>query len=126
MRKPFTSFAVTRFVDRKAVLDSLRECARRLKASVPGVTVYLFGSFATGTPTPRSDADIAVVIDSPEDSGSPSHENPGYVQDEAAAVFLDAPVPTEIFVLSRAQIREGRETGRGVAGVVARDGILLA
>ena len=126
MQKPFTTFAVTRFVDRETVLDSLRERAKRLKAAVPEAAVYLFGSFATGTPTPRSDADIAVIIDSLEDSDSPSNRNPGYVQDVATAVFLDAPVPTEIFVLSRAQIQEGRQTGRGVAGVVARDGILLA
>lgn len=97
-----------------------------MKAATPGVTVYLFGSFATGAPTPRSDADIAVIIDSLEDSGSPSNRNPGYVQDVATTVFLDAPVPTEVFVLSRAQIQEGLQTGRGVAGVVARDGILLA
>lgn len=126
MQKPFTTFAVTRFVDTKAVLNSLKECAERLKAAVPGVTVYLFGSFATGTATPRSDADVAVVIDSVEDSGAPSSRNPRHVQDVAITVFLDAPVPTEIFVLSKAQIQEGRQTGRGVAGVVARDGILLA
>lgn len=115
------NFASSRFIDREAVLEALRRCAKQLRERCSEVVaVYLFGSFATGRATPRSDADLVVEIAS---------EDPKLrekVRDQALEVFLDAPVPVEIFVQSTQQLEEGKRSGRGVAGAVAREGIHLA
>jgi predicted nucleotidyltransferase len=119
MPKPFTTFAVTRFVNRDVVLSRLKDCARRLAEEIPGAEVRLFGSYAVGTPTPKSDADIAVVV--PDDCLVP----PARAKDLAETVFLEAPVPVEIFVLTRTALAAGRKTGVSLAGTVARTGISL-
>lgn len=115
------NFASSRFIDREAVLEALRHCAQQLRDRCDKVVaVYLFGSFATGQATPRSDADIVVEIAS--DDPALREE----IRDQAQDVFLEAPVPVEIFVQSTRQLEEGRRNGRGVAGAVAREGIRLA
>ncbi len=119
MPKPFITFAATRFVNREVVLASLTECARRLAEEISDVQVLLFGSYATGTPTPRSDADIAVVV--PDDVLVPFAR----VKDLAQTVFLEAPVPVEVFVLTRTALAEGKETGAFLAGTISRTGIPL-
>ena len=64
MQNVFTTFASSRFIDQAAVIEVLRQCAQRLKTQQTAiVAIYLFGSFAAGTATPRSDADIALEID---------------------------------------------------------------
>ena len=80
------------------------------------MAVRLFGSFATGTATPRSDADILV-----ETTGA----GPGLrerLAEAAQMAFLEAPVPVDVFVLASEQMHERR----GVAGAVAREGVRLA
>jgi predicted nucleotidyltransferase len=120
MPSVFTTFASSRFVDQEAVLEALRRCAERLKAQhAEIVAVYLFGSFANRTATPRSDADLAVVVDV-------AREDRQRVWDAAMDIFLDAPVPVDLFVISPAQVAEGPRAGRGVARAVAREGVLLA
>lgn len=121
MQRPFTTFATTRFLNRQAVIEALKECAYRLKAILPEVSVYLFGSFAAGRPTPRSDADIAVIVEESADDALLAR-----VRDTATMIFLSAPVPVEIFVLSKLMFEQGSRTKRGVAGAVAHQGILLA
>jgi predicted nucleotidyltransferase len=78
--------------------------------------VYLFGSFASGRATPRSDADIVVEI-APDEPVSRQR-----VDDAARGLFLEAPVPVDLFVVSSAQMA----VARGVAGVVKREGRQLA
>ncbi|WP_376792476.1 nucleotidyltransferase domain-containing protein [Thermoflexus sp.] len=120
-RSAFTNFASSRLIDREAVLEALPRCAKQLRDRCSEVVaVYLFGSFATGRATPRSDADLVVEIAS---------EDPKLrekVRDQALESSPDAPVPVEIFVQSTRQLEEGKRSGRGVAGAVAREGIHLA
>jgi hypothetical protein len=67
MQNAVTTFAGSRFVDREAVVVALRECTERLKrCQAEVVAVYLFGSFATGSATPRSDIDGAVGVSGAE------------------------------------------------------------
>jgi hypothetical protein len=47
------------------------------------------------------------------------------VKDLAETVFLEVPVPVEIFVLTRTALTAGRKTGVSLAGTVARTGISL-
>jgi len=117
-RSVFVNFASSMFIDREAVLEALRHCAQQLKDQCDEVVaVYLFGSFATGQATPRSDADIVIEI------ASDDPELREEVRHQALGAFLEAPVPVEIFVQSTRPLEEGRRSGRGVAGAVAREGI---
>lgn len=121
MRKPFTTYASSRFVDPDAVREALRACAERVLERRPEVeAVHLFGSFASGRATPRSDADILVEI---EDRSASLQEN---IRMEAAGLFLEAPVPVDLFVMTSTALAQGRSRGRGIAGAVAREGVVLA
>jgi hypothetical protein len=85
----------------------------RLRAECPAVVaIYLFGSFATGTATPRSDEEDPALREA--------------VREQAIAIFAEAPVPAEVFVKSARELEEGRRAGRGIAGAVAREGLRLA
>jgi len=117
MPSVFTTFATSRFVDQDAVVTELRGLARSLAASRPEVkAIYLFGSFATRTATPRSDADIAVVI------ADEAADVRAEVEGAAFDCFLAAPVPADLFVLSTT----AAQGEHGVAGAVRREGLRLA
>jgi len=117
MPSVFTTFASSRFVDRQAVVEALRRCAERLRAEEEGVVaVHLFGSFADGTATPRSDADVVIEV---------ADDTPAFrerIWEKGAVLFLEAPVPVDLFVISSERMAQGR----GVAGAVARQGVRLA
>jgi len=120
MPSVFTTFASSRFIDKAATINALRRCAEQLKAQCAEVVaVHLFGSFADGIPTPHSDADIVVEI-AKEDAGTRQR-----VREIAVSVFLEAPVPVDLFILSSAQLDEGKRIGRGIAGAIARGGMQL-
>jgi hypothetical protein len=70
--------------------------------------------------TPRSDADIVVEMPSGD---AASREQ---IRDAAFDIFLGAPVPVDLFVMSSAELNEGKSTLRGIAGRVAQEGIRLA
>jgi predicted nucleotidyltransferase len=86
-------------------------------AGAPGVkAVWLFGSFATGTATPRSDADVVIEIN---ESDRLDRER---LRSAAMAVFAEAPVPVDLFVMTTADLN-GES---GIAPVVRREGLRLA
>lgn len=114
----FTTFASSRFVDREAVVEALRAVAQRLKKQHTEIrAIHLFGSFATGTATPRSDADVVVEITYGSEAALRER-----VAAAARSVFLEAPVPVEVFILDSERMQEER----GGAGAVAREGVRLA
>jgi predicted nucleotidyltransferase len=116
MRSVFTNFVSSQFVDQAAVVEALRSCARQLMAQCADVVgIYLFGSFATGSASPRNDADVAVEI---HDADANIRRQ---VRDAAMNVLLSAPVPVDLFVISSIEFGEDR----GVAGCVAREGVRL-
>ena len=116
MRSPFTIFATSRFVDREAVVEQLRRAAKKLREERPEVrAVYCFGSFAEGIPTPRSDADILVMVGS---SDRPMHQRGAFFMD----VFLDLSVPVDLFVSTE----DEWENAQGGIVAAARRGFRLA
>ncbi len=118
MRSVFTTFASSRFVDREAVVEALRNLALCLKAQYAEVVaIYLFGSFATGRATPHSDADVVVEVGSSTDAASRER-----LLEAAQAAFLEAPAPVDVFVFTSENMRRRQ----GVAGAVAREGVRLA
>jgi predicted nucleotidyltransferase len=72
--------------------------ARELAGRPEVCRVVWYGSFVTGTPTPRSDADLCVVV-----RDEPGVDTPGGGRHARAAAYLPAratPVPFDVSVLT--------------------------
>jgi len=101
------------------VISALRRLARQLAEEHPAVEeVLLFGSFAEGNWGARSDADILIILrDDPERL---LERIPRF-----ARYFWQAPVPTDVFAYTRAEIeRMTREGNRFLQGAL-RTGVSL-
>ncbi|WP_448574852.1 nucleotidyltransferase domain-containing protein [Thermomicrobium sp.] len=106
-----------RFLDRESVLAALWEAAREA-GRCPGVrAIYLFGSFAGGIPTPRSDADLLVVVVDGAD-----REAARACCEEA---FQNLPVPVDLFVWSEEEVAASVASGRGLAANVLPQAVRL-
>jgi predicted nucleotidyltransferase len=76
-RSSSTSGAV--FLDRHQAVEEVREAARWLVAERPGVLeIWLFGSLARGDATPRSDADLLIIVD--RDDRRPMDRAPDFLR----------------------------------------------
>ena len=62
MQKPFLTFAVSRFLIPERVMSEIRDAVERIKSDDIRA-VYLFGSYASGVPTPQSDVDLLIVAE---------------------------------------------------------------
>lgn len=95
--------------------------ARQLVAQDPRVEeVRLFGSLAKGNYTPRSDADICIIL---------GGDDPRRMIDripEFRESFRGAPVPVDILVYTRAEMDQMRQEGRRFARELAEHSIVLA
>jgi predicted nucleotidyltransferase len=98
------------FLDRERVLADLRRAVTALVARRAGVReVWLFGSLARGNATPRSDADLLIVVD--EDARRPMDRIPEFL------LLLEGfGRPTDVLVLTAVewQAREGTALHREV------------
>jgi uncharacterized protein len=64
MRSGSSSSSGAVFLDRHQAVGEVRDAVRQLVSRRPGVVeVWLFGSLARGDATPRSDADLLIVVD---------------------------------------------------------------
>jgi predicted nucleotidyltransferase len=93
------------------------ELAERLRALLAGapeevVAVYLYGSRARGTPTAKSDVDLAVLLKT-----KPAPTLKGVARDIEAAAERELRIPVEVVVLNTASA--------DLAHRVRRDGVLL-
>jgi predicted nucleotidyltransferase len=87
------------YLNRAARIEELRSAARRARERHAAIQrVVLFGSLASGTPTPRSDADLLVVVES-----SP-HDNPRDRIPELLQALSPLPCPLDLFVLTREEL----------------------
>ena len=117
MQNVFTTFASSRFINQAAVIEILRRQVNQLKMEQPNVVaVYLFGSFAAGKATPRSDADVAIEID------PATPELRRQVEQAAFNLFLESPVPVDLVILSSSQLAAGQESPTGLAGCILKTG----
>lgn len=74
--------------------EHLRDIVGRLRDALSPSAIYLFGSYAYGTPGPHSDLDLLVVVED-------SEQNP-YERDAVAYRALgDIPVPVDVQVYTR-------------------------
>ena len=115
MQPPCARSARSTFVNREAVVDQLRGAAKRLQREHPEVLrAYCFGSFAHGTPTPRSDADVLLVVASSDKP--PRQRGPLFID-----CFVEVSAPVDLFVLTAQEFEHAKG---GVAGA-ARKGLRL-
>ncbi len=97
MRKLFFPSCEARFLNKEKIVDALKKIAGRM-AEKPNVRgVYLFGSLVEGVYTPKSDADILVVLKA--DERNPRDRIPEYLR-----YFLDAPIPVDVFPFTEKEI----------------------
>ena len=92
-----------RYLDRDAVLASLRELATRLGSERPEIQeIRLFGSLARGQRNPFADADLLIVLDA---SDLPIRERLAHYKPTRI------PLPMDLTVCTRAEL--GRELAAG-------------
>ena len=98
------------FLDRARVLADVRRAVTALIARRAGVReVWLFGSLARGNATPRSDADLLIVVD--EDPRRPMDRIPEFL-----LLLQGVGRPTDVLILTTAEwkAREGTALHREV------------
>jgi predicted nucleotidyltransferase len=81
--------------------------------------VLLFGSFATGTPTPRSDADLLVVVEA-SDWADPRERVPDVLR-----ALAPLPCPVDLFVLTSEEVERARAEDDPLVRVAVTEGIDL-
>jgi len=92
---------------------------RRLEAAVEALRsdrpdvkeVYLFGSFASGVPTPKSDIDLLIVTEASAETFLPH--------------FSSIPIPVDIHVITPRIFRKKKRNGKGILGEALTKGIRL-
>lgn len=99
MRKPSSRSAGAAYLDRGRRLEELRASARRAAAALPAIRrIVLFGSLAHGIPTPRSDADLLIVVDRSEQA-EPRNRIP-----EMLGALRPLPCPVDLIVLTAEEV----------------------
>jgi predicted nucleotidyltransferase len=95
------------------VIDELKAAVRRLKIHRPDIqAVYLFGSYASGIPGPKSDADLIIVT---EESS----------MEDIQTQFLQVSVPVDLYLLKPTVFQQKAAAEEGIAAVAVRSGIKL-
>jgi len=103
MPRRSSSSAGAVYLDPERRIEELRVAAVRAAARLPALRrVILFGSLVTGIPTPRSDADLLVVL-----SESAHREPPDRVP-EVRRALMPLPCPVDLFVLTSEELNRHR------------------
>ena len=106
-----------RYLDRDAVLASLRELATRLGAERPEIQeIRLFGSLARGQRNPFADADLLIVLDA---SDLPARERiPLYKPSRV-------PVPMDLTICTRDELARELAAGNRFMQRVLGESVVL-
>jgi len=117
MRDRSSSSAGATYLDKARRIDELRSAAARAKKTEPAIRrVVLFGSLVSGIPTPRSDADLLVIVDkSPHDQ--PRDRVPGVLR-----ALAPLPCPVDLFVLTADELERFRSEGSPLVRVALESG----
>jgi len=95
-------------------LDLFRENILKL---VPAEAIYLFGSYAYGTPTDESDLDVYVVV--PDDV-----EDLGDLYGDVQLLWRKRPIPLDL-LMGRSSVFNRRKNGPTLERVIAEKGTML-
>ncbi len=103
----------------KTIPDGLlQEIVRRLVAGMNPKRIFLFGSHAYGTPAEGSDIDLLIEV---SDSDEPRHRRASV----AYGLLSGLAAPTEIIVLTSAELEKARDIRVSLENAVLREGRLL-
>ena len=95
------------------MISELKAAVRNLKSRHPDIqAVYLFGSYASGIPGPKSDADLIIVTQE-------------YSMEDLQRAFLHVSVPVDLYVLKPDTFQQKAATGKGIASIAIQSGIKL-
>ncbi len=115
-----SSSAGATYLDRERRVGEVREAARRAATRLPSIRrLLLFGSLAAGAATPRSDADILVVVD---------RSNQADLRDRIPEVLeAMAPLPcvVDLFVVTAAELERAQQDGSPLARIALTTGVDL-
>lgn len=112
--------AGVRRVDRAAVTRAVEAWVATLAARSEVCRVVWYGSFVCGTPTPRSDVDLCVVVAGAAGEGPRHTRAAGYLPSAAT------PMPFDLTVLSAREFDTLPEWAPGWARAIAGGRVLLA
>ena len=99
MPRQSSSSAGAVYLDLPRRIEELGAGARRIADRIPGTRrVILFGSLVAGIPTPRSDADLLVIVDT-SPHREPRDRVPGVLQ-----ALRPLPCPVDVFVLTAQEL----------------------
>ena len=114
------SSAGATYLDKARRIDELRQTARRARTRAPSIQrMILFGSLAAGTPTPRSDADILVVVDTSTERESRDRV-PALLQ-----AMSPLPCPVDLFVLTNDELERAQRCADALVREALASGIDL-
>jgi len=118
-RASSTSAGAT-YLDRARRIEEVRASAQRAALRLVSIRrMLLFGSLRTGGATPRSDADILVVLDRSE------HTDPRQRIPDVLRAMAPLPCPIDLFVVTAEEFDRARQEGDPVATLAAESGLDL-
>ena len=108
----FINFASSCFLNRDRVIVEVQAAVEALTSDRNDVKkIYLFGSFASGVPTPKSDIDLLIVAEAPAEVLFP--------------YFASLPVPVDIHVMTPEGFSKRKNTGKGIVREALNKGLRL-
>ena len=117
MRRKSSSSAGAVYLDRERRIEELRVAASRAATRLPTLRrVILFGSLVAGIPTPRSDADLLVVLSESD------HREPRDRVPEVRRALRPLPCPVDLFVLTSEELEQHTREGQPLVREVRQHG----
>lgn len=108
------------YLDKDRRIAQLRDTALRARARLPAIDrVILFGSLVRGVPTPRSDADILVILRSSE------FEQPRDRVPAVLAAMSPLPCPVDLFVWTADELERAHREGAALVREAVENGLDL-
>lgn len=95
----------------------IRQAARKIAAALRPDKIILFGSFAYGKPTPDSDVDLLIVME--------SNVHPHERFRQVSELLYPRPFPVDIIVRTPAELRERLALGDCFFREITQKGIVL-
>lgn len=96
---------------------SLPVAVSRIAARIQSIKIILFGSYAHGNPTPDSDVDLLVIVDS---EASPRERSWA-----VSRLLLPRPFPVDILVKTPQEIQKALDEGDFFIQEIINQGIVL-
>ena len=99
-------------------LEKLKQISEVIKQSIQTEKIYLFGSYAYGTPTADSDFDICVII--PDSTIRPADA----IKTIRRALYSIQDIPMDVLVYRNTDFLKRQQTA-SLERTISRDGVLL-